>query len=314
MPCVVESFPLRGGRRQTGVAMPAAAGRARMRSAAAAHQSSQQPDLPGVVNIVRCDPIELRQELFAARGFQHLGDRRAQRLVLALEQFLVRLPRCFTQIPVLWPGKEFTAWVRNRAALTLFNPPPYCVLPVCRVQGFFPDIVSPGSGTPSRLLRGQAAYRLFEIRSMPRALFVGFIEQRKDQVRPFNRTPVSEKHPKVRRPGGWRVVTWVSTDRACVRGGPGSSGPPCRWSARFSSVGRAVGLQPREALVSSARRPGTHWSRCLPSTLALPVHSARRSPPVRRSAGPFRSPHRAIKPRTHPHRSAPPGLSNGTVV
>src|ERR1700730_2933750 len=219
MPCVVESFPLRGGRRQTGVAMPAAAGRARMRSAAAAHQSSQQPDLPGVVNIVRCDPIELRQELFAARGFQHLGDRRAQRLVLALEQFLVRLPRCFTQIPVLWPGKEFTAWVRNRAALTLFNPPPYCVLPVCRVQGFFPDIVSPGSGTPSRLLRGQAAYRLFEIRSMPRALFVGFIEQRKDQLRRFHGTPGSEKHPKVRCPGGWRVVTWVSTERACVRGG-----------------------------------------------------------------------------------------------
>jgi hypothetical protein len=110
----------------------------------------------------------------------------AQRAMLALQQFLVGPPRRFIPFPRVWPGEKMTAFQCKRTPLRSFDTPPHRILPIRGVQRLLPDIVEPGTRAPRRLLGGYSAYRLPKIWSVPGALFVGLMQQGKDQLRRFH--------------------------------------------------------------------------------------------------------------------------------
>src|SRR5258706_3829084 len=152
------------------------------RSLFVATQSAQQPYLTRVVNIVKRDPPQLRQQLLPSRCSSRLYYCKPQRAVLALEQLFVCAPCGFSIRTWFRPRKKVTAFKHKGTALTSLNSSPYRVFPIRGVQRDFPNVVAIASRAPCRLFRAHSTQRLLQIWTMPCPFFIGFIEQGKNEI------------------------------------------------------------------------------------------------------------------------------------
>src|ERR1700730_5824189 len=146
-------------------------------------QPTQQTYLACVVNIVKRNSPELGQQLLPLRRrSSQLCHSLPQGAVFAIEQLFVSAPRRLGIRTRLRTRKKVASFQGKGAAFTAFNSAPQGVFPVRRVKRHFPDVVTAAAGTPSRLLRRHPAQRLLQIWSVPSALFIGFIEQGKNEI------------------------------------------------------------------------------------------------------------------------------------
>src|SRR5215813_6275252 len=124
------------------------------------HQAAQQPNLPGVINIVKGNAPKGAGKFCRLRFAQRAAERFAQRQVLAAQYLFVPLPGRFPRLACFRPGEEIAAGQDEAAAFAACKLAANHIFPIGGVQRLFPDIVPAGSGPPRGLLRRHAPERL----------------------------------------------------------------------------------------------------------------------------------------------------------
>src|SRR2546425_7296391 len=147
-------------------------------------EAPQEPDLPGVIQVVRryaAARVKNLLPFFRVRPKRpgQFENRAAEILMLSDKQLDVLPPGGFGRFHR--PLEKVTARKRKTPALLAREPAAHHVFPISRVHREFPDVVTSGGRAPGGLSCGYAADRRPEIGPVPRLLIEGFIEELEQQ-------------------------------------------------------------------------------------------------------------------------------------
>src|SRR6266581_1839162 len=145
-------------------------------------EPAQKANLPGMVDVVKADATNLPQKLCGEPFALPISHPAVRGAVLPLKQFAVGAPGSFRQLARFGTRKEIAALERERAAFASFDAAPHGIFPVGCVESQFPDVAPAGAWPPRGLLGGYSADGLPHVWAMPGRLFVGFVEQAKEQL------------------------------------------------------------------------------------------------------------------------------------
>jgi len=135
------------------------------------------------------DAVHARQEFLCSWGFEDALHGRLQSPVFFFQQGQIAMPGSFRGFARLGPWKEVASLKSERAALSAFDAAAQRVLPIRRVQGKLPDIVSPWSRAPARLFYGDTLQRLPQVRAVPGFLPITFVQKSENQGIEFHSHP-----------------------------------------------------------------------------------------------------------------------------
>src|SRR6266566_2086136 len=158
-----------------------------MNMLASPHQSFEYLDLPRVVEVVRCNPINLRLDRPlraptppAEVGRFEPGNRVVEEPVLFVEQRAVAFPRC--AVGRVWKLEPVCARAWECDLGIAQQPAADHAFPISGMEDEIPDAMTPGAWPPTCFAGADAAQRALERRAVPGRRGVGLIEDFEQQL------------------------------------------------------------------------------------------------------------------------------------